>query len=86
MFLCSAILFFGESPAGYDVYREENSFIFKRHVAVEDGNIPARIYIEKKENGWLITAPLPEDVREQIAQIIELNEVIDLQIDLSAAS
>ena len=86
MFLFSTILYFAEEPAGYDVYKEDNGFSFRRAIDTFDENIPAVINAVKKGTGWEFYEQESEDIQNQIIRIIHMNDNIELPGQLTAAS
>jgi hypothetical protein len=78
MFLFSTIIYFDESPVGYDVYREEDVFQFKpaidSHSNLEPPIITA-IYLKEE---WIIDGVEDDEIIEQVKKIIELNELISV--------
>ena len=85
MFLISTIIYFGDEPAGYDVFRENSSFYLKPAV---DTHCPlnAPVIEASLVNGNWIISEVAIDVKDQVIKIIEVNSLFDLPQVLSVAS
>jgi hypothetical protein len=86
MFLCSVIVFIEDTPVGYDVHKETGYFVFRRATDSQHEQAPPYINAYKEGSEWIVADRLTENVKSQLLHIIELQDVIDLQNDLSAAS
>jgi len=86
MFLCSVIVFIEETPVGYHVHKEPDCFVFQRAADSQFEQAPLSISAYKKNGVWTVADRLKENIKSQLLQIIELQDVFDLQNDLSAAS
>jgi hypothetical protein len=76
MFLFSTIIYFGNNPVGYDVYREEDSFQFKPAIDSHSNFKPPIIIATYSKQVWLIEGPEDKETVEQVRKIIKLNEMI----------
>lgn len=86
MFVSAVILYFGETPAGYDLFKTDEGFALKPPLATTGKQMPPPIAITSSIEGWQVEGITSEDLRQQVLRLIELTEVIDLQGKLSAAS
>jgi len=76
MFLFSTIIYFGDNPAGYDVYKENDCFQFRPAIGGKVDPEPlqlAAVYCD----GILITEGTKEtEIIEQMKKIVDLSELI----------
>ena len=86
MFIFSTILYFGDEPAGYTVYKETNGYIFRSSIDNNNENIPPIIKVQKKEGGWSINIEGQEELQAQISRILDMNANLNMPGYLSAAS
>jgi len=86
MFLFSTILYFEDSPVGYDLYKHDNGFSFKRAIDTQSELLPAEITVIRFGEDWKLADTDNPGIKEQIIRIINVNEKIQLPEKLSAAS
>ena len=85
MFITSTILYFGENPVGYDLYREENGYIFKPAIDSKAYLTP-EIRVTGPKGAYEISGVEQEDVVGQVRHIISMDALLDLRGQMSAAS
>jgi len=78
MFLFSTIIYYGEDPVGYDVYREEDIFQFKPAIDSHSNLKPSMITAIYSKQFWMIEGTEDKEIIEQVRKIIELNELISV--------
>jgi hypothetical protein len=84
MFLLSTIIYLHEIPTGYNVFREENGFVFAPAAHTQNKDFPPVIRVIQTENGlWVPGAS--DEVREQVMKIIRLHALNKPYVKLSAA-
>ena len=76
MFLFATIIYFGEVPVGYDVYREEDIFQIKPAIDSHSNLEPSIITAIYSKEIWMIDGTEDPETIEQVKKIIELNELI----------
>ena len=76
MFLFATIIYFGDQPAGYDVYREENSFHLKPAVDSRLNWNPPVIRANFSGEVWYINGTEESEITEQVKKIIEMNDLV----------
>jgi hypothetical protein len=85
MFICSTVLYFGDDPVGYDLYKTTAGFELKPTPATSSKIIPPRISVQQMTDGWQV-AMQDEDIRQQVLKLVEMNQALSLPGELSAAS
>lgn len=83
MFLFSTIVYFGEIPVGYDVYREEDIFQFRPTIDSKLNTEPPVVTAIYLSGYWLIDGTEDYEIMEQVKKIIGMNELI---VTLNVAS
>ena len=86
MFISTTILYFHENPVGYELFRTNEGFELKPTPNTKSNLIPPTISVLPISNGWEVQGVKDEDIQQQVLRLVELNEVINLQGKLSAAS
>jgi len=86
MFISTTILYFHENPVGYELFRTNEGFELKPTPNTKSNLIPPTISVLPTDNGWDVQGIKDEDIQQQVIRLVELNEVINLQGKLSAAS
>ena len=86
MFISATILYFGETPVGYDLYKVAGGFVFKPAATTSSGFQPPEIIVRTLDEDQEIEGVQNEDLHQQIMRLVELHNVIDLEGKLSAAS
>lgn len=76
MFLFSTIVYFDETPVGYDVYREEDMFQFRPAIDSKLNTEPPVVTAIYLSSYWLIDGTEDYEIMEQVKKIIEMNELI----------
>jgi hypothetical protein len=76
MFLFSTIIYYDESPVGYDVYREEDIFQLKPAIDSHCDFQPPIITAIYLNQVWMIDGTENDEIIEQVKKIIELNQLI----------
>jgi hypothetical protein len=84
MFLLSTIIYLHEIPTGYNVFREENGFVFAPAVHTQNKDFPPVIRVILSGNELLAPGASGE-VTEQVLKIIRLNGLNKPYAKLSAA-
>ncbi|GAA4745073.1 hypothetical protein [Flavisolibacter ginsenosidimutans] len=83
MFICSAIIYFDETPKGYDLLKEGEVFLLK---PPEDGeDIAPLIRVRPQAGGWTVDGAQNDDVKEQVLKLIGLQSLISLPDTFSAS-
>lgn len=78
MFLFSTIIYFGENPVGYDVYREDDIFQLKPAIDSQNNFQPPMITATYSKEILIIEGTEDNETIEQVKRIIELNELISV--------
>jgi hypothetical protein len=86
MFLLSTILYFGESPAGYDIYREEEGFSLRPGPHTRTETERPLLYAYPSGISWDVQGTDDADVKEQVIRLLTIQPSVDLNQKLSAAS
>jgi hypothetical protein len=86
MFISTTILYFQENPVGYELHRADGGFELKPTPNTKSNLIPPTISVAQTSYGWEVQGVKDEDIQQQVIRLVELNEVINLQGKLSAAS
>lgn len=86
MFLLSTILYFDESPAGYDIYREEDGFSLRPGPHTGTENERPLLHAYPSGISWDVQGTDDADVREQVIRLLTIQPSVDLNQKLSAAS
>jgi hypothetical protein len=85
MFLSSVIIYFGENPVGYDLFKEDDVFEFKPALNTSGNLIPPAIIVHAVKDGWEIIGAQDPYIKEQVSNLIKINSLINLPDKLSAA-
>lgn len=85
MFISSTVLYFDESPVGYDLYKRGDSFVLKPAPTVDGKTAMPEIKAEPDGADWRITGAPQSDVQEQVQKLIALHNVLALSGELTAA-
>ena len=86
MFLLSTILYFGESPAGYDIYREEEGFSLRPGPHTGTDTERPVLFAYPSGISWEVQGTDDTDVKEQVIRLLTIQPSVDLNQKLSAAS
>ena len=76
MFLFATLIYYGENPAGYDVYREEGMFRFEPAIGSEGSPAAPPIRAVYERSGWIVEGVDDIDVIQQVNRIIEVNDLL----------
>lgn len=85
MFICSTVIYFDDSPVGYDLIKEDKGYLLKPASNHVDDFTPPLIRIVPVTEGWAIKGTTDLDVQAQARKLLELQALIDMPT-LSAAS
>lgn len=86
MFISSTVLYFGENPVGYDLFKTEEGFELRPTPVTASDLVPPIIAITQSNEAWQVNGVKEEDLEQQVIKLIEINEMIGLPGKLSAAS
>lgn len=84
MFICSAIIYFDETPKGYDLLKEGDGFLLKAPEADEE-IAPPLIRVRPQAGGWTVDGAQNGDVKEQVLKLMGLQSLISLPDTFSAS-
>jgi len=76
MFLFSTVIYFGDNPVGYDVYRQDKIFRFMPAVGSKGNSEPVQLAAVYSEGLWAIEGTNEIEIIEQVRKIVGLNELI----------
>lgn len=85
MFIFSTILYFGEEPAGYDVYREEGTYVFMPTPNAKDSRVLPSIQARQSAGTWEVSGVEGKDLVSQVIRLIAHSGSLGLFNPLSAA-
>lgn len=86
MFISSTILYFGENPVGYDMFKTTDGFEFKPTPNTTSNLLPPTIVVHSHNNNYQIEGVQNEDLQRQVMRLVGLHHVIGLDGRLTAAS
>jgi hypothetical protein len=81
----STILYFGESPVGYDVSRENAIYRFQPAVGTMEATAPV-LFASMAEAGLEVKGTMDEEVIGQVRKLLRFHPLITRSSRLSAAS
>ena len=86
MFIQSTVIYFGEAPVGYDLYKTSTGFALRPGLSNENNGLPPAITVVRASDGWQVEGVQDEEVWEQVNKLIQVQALLRLSGEMSAAS